>query len=103
MSVAFATDQRKVADCPRSMVAGSAVKVSIRAACGLGGGGGGGGAGAAAGGGAGGGGGAGVFFLQPAAATNNTAPNTAALSVLLSNRIPSFPPTALLSGFVLVY
>ena len=77
MSVAFATDQRNVADWPRSMVLGSAVKSLIRTAAD-----GGGGAGAAAGGGGGGGGGTGAFFLQLAADTSKTAANTAALSVL---------------------
>jgi hypothetical protein len=65
ISVASLTDQRSVADCPRSMELGSAVNCVIVGA--LGGGGGGGGSGFATGAGGGGGGG---FFLQP---TMNTA------------------------------
>jgi hypothetical protein len=65
-SVAFDVDHRKVADCPRSIVDGSAVKLEIT--------------GDAAGGGATGvgvgfgatGAGAGPFFLQPAAKRINT-------------------------------
>src|SRR5580658_18497 len=87
-SVALATDQLNVADCPRWMVCGSAVKLLMRAAWGLGGGGGGGGGvSTLAGAGGGGGGGAGAFFLQPAVASNNIAANTAAFSVLLFIRI----------------
>jgi hypothetical protein len=73
-------DQRNVADCPRSMLRGSAVKLLIRAADGDGGGA---GAGFVFVGGAGGGAvGTGVFFLQPVEATSSTIANTAALSVL---------------------
>src|SRR5690348_626147 len=82
MLVAFATDQRKVDDWPRSTEAGSATNVSMRGGWGLGGGGGG-----ASTGGGGGGGAAATFFLHPEAATNNAAANTAALSVLLFIRI----------------
>jgi hypothetical protein len=83
ISVAFATAQRSVLCWPRSIEVGSAVKVSIRAACGrAAGGGGGAGAGAGAGAGGGGAGGAGAFFLQPATEIIKIAPNTAAVSVL---------------------
>jgi hypothetical protein len=59
------------------MLRGSAVKLSIRTAGGLGG-------SSTFGGGAGGGGaGAGAFFLHPATDTSKTAANTAALSVLV--------------------
>src|ERR1700685_2041016 len=80
ISVALATDQRKVADCPRSMLLGSAVKLLIRAAVPVGGGGSGGvvfapagvtGCGAATG----------AFFLHPATETISNAPNAAAQSV----------------------
>jgi hypothetical protein len=81
MSVAFATDQRNVADCPRSMVRGSAAKSLIRGAAD------GGGGASALGGGGGGGGGTGAFFLQPAADKSKTVTNTAALSVLVLIRI----------------
>jgi hypothetical protein len=91
MLVEFATDQLNVADWPREIVCGSAVKLLIRAACGFGGGGGGGGGASTLAGGGGGGGAAGAFFLQPAAASNiiaaNTAANTATLDVLLFIRI----------------
>ncbi len=83
MSVALATDQLRVADWPRWMAAGSAVKLLILAACGLGGGGGGGGGVVLVGAGGGGGGGAGAFFLHPAAANNRIAQNAAVLRVLL--------------------
>ena len=73
-------DQRKVADWPRSMLRGSAVKLLIRAADAVGGGGAGGVVFVGADGG--GGGATGVFFLHPAEAANNTSVNTAALSVL---------------------
>ncbi len=82
MLVAFATDQRKVDDWPRSIEAGSAAKVSMRGGWGLGGGGGGLDFGAGGGGGA-----AATFFLHPAAARKSVAANTAALSVLLFIRI----------------
>src|SRR5581483_6492818 len=82
MLVAFATLQRKVDDCPRSIVAGSAAKVSMRGGFGLGGGGGG---GSSLGGG--GGGAVATFFLHPAAASKSIAANTAALSVLTLIRI----------------
>ncbi len=82
MSVALAIDQRKVADWPRSMVRGSAVKLLMRAAEGVGGGGSTTFAGAG-----GGGGGAGAFFLQPATDKNSIPANTAALSVLIFIRI----------------
>ena len=64
MSVALLMDQRKVEDCPRSMVEGSAVKLLIT-----------GGLRRAervpvARGGGGGGGGGGTFFLQPTAKTH---------------------------------
>src|SRR5574340_1722247 len=59
--VASVTDHRNVADCPRSIDVGSAVKDRIDGAAG---GGGGGGASTLGGGG---GGGGGVFFLQPTA------------------------------------
>jgi hypothetical protein len=73
-------DQRNVADWPRSMLRGSAVKLLIRAADGAGPGGrvvgvfvGADGGGAVA---------TGVFFLHPAEAASSTIVNTAALSVL---------------------
>jgi hypothetical protein len=59
MSVASDTDQRSVADWPRSIVPGSAVNCLAGF--------GGGGAGASFGGGGGGGGGGSTFFLHPAA------------------------------------
>ena len=90
MSVELATDQVNVADWPRWMVCGSAVKLLIRAASGLGGGGGGGGGGVTTAAGGGGGGGAGAFFLQPTAATINIAANTAAFRVLVFIRILTF-------------
>jgi len=83
-------DQRKVADWPRSMLRGSAVKLLIRAADTPGGGG-------AAGGvvlvGADGGGAVatGIFFLHPAEAASSTIANTAALSVLGLILIRVFP------------
>jgi len=82
ISVAFATDHRKVADWPRSMVRGSAVKLLIRAAAG----GAGAGAGAAAGAG-GGGAGTGAFFLHAATDIRSAAVNTTAPSVLVFIRI----------------
>jgi hypothetical protein len=63
ISVAFVTAQRSVADCPRSIVEGSAVKLPMEGFAG-----GGGGAGASFGGG--GGGGGGVFFLHPVTTSN---------------------------------
>jgi hypothetical protein len=63
MLVAFDVDQRKVADCPRSMLDGSTESVAV----GLGGA----GFGFSGGGGGGGGAGGGTFFLQPAAKRNN--------------------------------
>ena len=83
MSVALATDHRKVAAWPRSMEVGSTVKLAMRAA------GGGvavvvGGAGFGAGGG---GGGGGVLCPHPAAPINSAMVNTAALSVLVFVRI----------------
>jgi hypothetical protein len=90
MSVALEMDQRKVADWPRSMLRGSAVKLLIRGADTPGGGGAGGGSvlspcvggGAVA---------TGVFFLHPAEAASNTSANTAALSVLGLILIRVFP------------
>jgi len=73
MSVAFSVLQRRVADCPRSMVEGSAVKTPIT---GFAGGGGGGGASTFGGGG---GGGGGAFFLQPAANSIRDNPNITAV------------------------
>jgi hypothetical protein len=55
------TSQRRVADCPRWIDVGSALKTATVGAAGFG------GSGFAAGGGGGGGGGGGAFFLQPAA------------------------------------
>jgi hypothetical protein len=72
----LATDQRSVADWPRSMFRGSAVKLLIRGAKAAGGGG-----GSGAGAGAGGGGATGAFFPHPADTINRVV-NTAALSVL---------------------
>jgi hypothetical protein len=63
MSVAPVLDQRKVEDCPASIVEGSAVKLLITGAAACGG-------GATVGGGGGGGGGGGTFLAQPTA--NNT-------------------------------
>src|SRR5215470_7668324 len=86
ISVAFATDQRNVADWPLSTELGSATKVSIRGSAGFAGGGGstlvtvtgcgGGGGGAAA-----------TFFLHPAADKSSTAANAVAPSVSLLIRI----------------
>jgi hypothetical protein len=90
MSVAFAMPQRNVADCPRSMLRGSAVKLSIRAAPATGGGGVGVGVLSALGGG--GGVDTGAFFgLHPAALISNNIVNTAALSVLGLILIWGFP------------
>jgi hypothetical protein len=83
MFVAAATDQRNVADCPRWIVVGSAVKESMRGGCALGGGGG----GVSTTGGGGGGGAAATFFLHPAVASKSAAANTTALSVLVFIRI----------------
>jgi hypothetical protein len=90
MSVALAMDQRKVADWPRSMLRGSAVKLLIRGADTPGGGGGGvgvvfvgeDGGGAVV---------TGTFFLHPAEAASSTSVNTAALSVLGLILIRVFP------------
>lgn len=82
ISVAFATDQRSVADWPRSIFRGSAVKLLIRGASAAGGGG-----GSGAGAGAGGGGATGAFFPHPATDTSSKAVNTATLSVLWFNLI----------------
>jgi hypothetical protein len=94
MSVAFAIDHRSVADCPRSMLRGSAVKLLMRAAEEVGGGGEfksprfvGWGAGCGLGIGV-------IFGLHPVAPTSNTIVNTAAPSVLgsiliLANPLPS--------------
>jgi hypothetical protein len=60
MSVAPVMDQRKVEDCPASIVLGSAVKLLITGAAA-------GGGAVAVGVGGGGGGGGGTFFLQPTA------------------------------------
>jgi hypothetical protein len=79
--VALPTDQRSVADCPRSMVRGSAVKLLIRTASAGAGGGSDGGFGVGAGGGA---VAIGVFFLQPDTDISSTVANIAALSVLIS-------------------
>jgi hypothetical protein len=79
ISVALATDQRKVADWPRSMLLGSAVKLLIRTPRAAGG-----GAGLFVGadvGVAGGGEATGAFFLHPATETISNAPNAAAQSV----------------------
>src|SRR5215472_15809662 len=85
MSLALATDQLSVADCPRWIEDGSAVKLSMRGGCGLVGGGGGGSTLAAGGGG--GGGATGALFLHPSTATSIVAANTAALSVPLFSLI----------------
>jgi hypothetical protein len=81
MSVAPLMDQRKVEDCPGSIVDGSAVKLLITGAAA-------GGGAVAVGVGAGGGGGGGTFFLQPTAnitsAINNTAPSLEAYNLELS-------------------
>jgi hypothetical protein len=77
MSVAFETDQRKVADWPRSTVEGSAEKLAIDGRAG-----GGGGALVSAGGGGGGGGG-GAFFLHPAANNRSNSANRMALKLRL--------------------
>src|SRR5512142_1419848 len=82
MLVAFATDQRKVDDWPRSIEAGSAENVSMRGGCGFGGGG-----GASTLGAGGGGGAAATFFLHPEATSKSVAANTVAPSVLTFIRI----------------
>jgi hypothetical protein len=79
----LAIDHRRVADWPRSIVRGSAVKLLMCAADGVGGG----GSVTFAAGGGGGGAGAGAFFLQPATDKNSIVANTAALSVLVFIRI----------------
>src|SRR5258706_14282720 len=79
ISIAFATDQRSVADWPRSMVRGSAVKLLIRGAEATGGG----GSTVLVGAGGGGGGGRGPFFFHPATEKSSIEANTPALSVLL--------------------
>jgi hypothetical protein len=79
MSVAFATDHRSVADWPRSMVRGSAVKLLIRVVRAGGSGGGSTGLTGAAGAGV----GAGAFFFpHPAGDKSSIEANTAAPSVL---------------------
>src|SRR5712691_3056273 len=85
ISVAFATDQRNVADWPRSMELGSAVNASIRGDAGFAGG----GASVLVGAGRFGGGGAGTgaFFLHPPANKISATANTVAPSVLLFIRI----------------
>jgi hypothetical protein len=98
--VAFWLDQRNVADCPRSMVDGSTVKLAIT---GRGGGGGGGGGASFLG--CGGGGGAGPFFLQASAKINNemlssTAPIRRLLILNLPPEKPRLSPGALLSLLV---
>jgi hypothetical protein len=72
MSVASLTSQRNVADCPRSMVLGSAEKEMAGAF-------GGGGTSFTSGFGGGGGGGGGAFFLQPAATINRDTASSATL------------------------
>ena len=80
MSVAFAIDHRSVADWPRSMLRGSAVKLLIRAADAVGAGG---GSGSLVGAGVGAGAvGTGVFFLHPATLIISNIVNTAVPSVL---------------------
>jgi hypothetical protein len=94
MSVAFATDQRNVADWPLSTELGSAVKVSIRGSAGFAGGGGS-TLVAVTGAGGGGGGAAATFFLQATADKSSAAANTVALSVSLLIRILlTWPPQA---------
>jgi hypothetical protein len=80
-SVASLTDQRRVADCPRSIELGSAVNCPIVGGFGAGGGG-----GASAFGGGGGGGGGGAFFRQPAinTAKNNASVQTSLICLLLN-------------------
>jgi hypothetical protein len=73
-SVAFATDQRSVDDCPRSTVEGSAEKLEMVGFTGAG-------FGFSAGGGGGGGGGAGGFLRQPAAPKRNTKAKTMTLNL----------------------
>jgi hypothetical protein len=83
MFVAAATVHRSVADWPRWMVVGSAVKLSMRGGWAFGAGGGGG----ASTTGGGGGGAAATFFLHPAAASKSVAAHTAAPSVLMLIRV----------------
>jgi hypothetical protein len=83
MSVEFPTDQRNVADCPRSMERGSPVKLLMRAVNGPAGGGSVGAVDGAGGGGV----GTGTFFLHPAAVSIRTAVNTVMPSVLERLRI----------------
>jgi hypothetical protein len=84
MSVASLTSQRKVADCPRSMVLGSAVNAEILGALG------GGGISFTSGLGGGGGGGGGAFFLQPSAIKNReTASNATLMFRLLILKLAS--------------
>jgi hypothetical protein len=78
MSVASVTDQRSVADCPRSMEVGSALKEMLGAF-------GGGGVSFTAGGGGGGGAGGGTFFLHPAANNASSTPNQITLTCRLLN------------------